>query len=205
MVTARRVPINMTDKHALYRDCFFYIETDYVSEELKVVMEEGEQSYLDSDTLPTGIWPYHPGGHSVLEAQGVKFLGPVPNDPLFQFVELPQGWRRLPFNKNGWSDLVDEKGRARAGVVFFPVGGHYRMAYYSLSCRYALSYCVLDGVEVAVALDGNTVIYVPPIPTIPPDESERERVERYAASAAAVKEWFKLHLPNWCDPGAYWD
>src|SRR3989338_5248098 len=56
----------------------------------------GQRSFVGSDTLPTDI-----GRHSdydakaILEAAGVKFLGVVEGDDMFQYVEFPPGWKKV--------------------------------------------------------------------------------------------------------------
>lgn len=73
----------------------------------------GQQSFVKSTTLPAEI-----RGKEILEAAGVKFLGPVEGDDLFQYVELPEGWKKEPTDHSMWSKLVDEQGRERASIFY---------------------------------------------------------------------------------------
>lgn len=47
-----------------------------------------------------------------------KVLGPVEGDPLFVRVELPPGWTVKATDHSMWSDVLDDKGRRRAGAFY---------------------------------------------------------------------------------------
>lgn len=66
----------------------------------------GQGSFVGSNTLPTDM---SPKAQKVLKRAGVKFLGVVPNDPFFQNVKLPKGWKKEKTSHSMHSDLVDEK------------------------------------------------------------------------------------------------
>lgn len=85
----------------------------------------GQRSFVQSMTLPTKI-----NGQNVLEAAGVKFLGQVEGDDLFQYVELPQGWKFEPTDHSMWSKLVDSQGRERASI-FYKAASYDRRAFAS--------------------------------------------------------------------------
>lgn len=50
--------------------------------------EHRQQELVQSDTLPKDCRP------SGLAALGITVIGPVPGDDLFQFVKLPEGWKK---------------------------------------------------------------------------------------------------------------
>jgi hypothetical protein len=83
----------------------------------RVVAQEaaGQKSFVNSDTLPSRMSPDTRRG---LETAGVKFGNTVPGDELFIFVELPAGWTRQGTSHDMHSDILDEKGRKRAGVFY---------------------------------------------------------------------------------------
>lgn len=83
----------------------------------------GQQSFVSNDTLPTDL-----RGKEILEAAGVKFLGVVEDDDMFQYVELPDGWKKVPTDHSMWSNLVDEQGRVRASIF-------YKAAFYDRSAH----------------------------------------------------------------------
>ncbi|WKZ25453.1 MAG: hypothetical protein QY322_03650 [bacterium] len=72
----------------------------------------GQQSFVSSTTLPTDL-----RGKEILEAAGVKFLGVVDDDDIFQYVELPEGWKKVPTDHSMWSNLVDGAGRIWANFL----------------------------------------------------------------------------------------
>lgn len=53
-----------------------------------------------------------------LQEAGVIFVDPVAEDPLFQHVVLPKGWRIVPTNDARHSDLVDDAGVKRASIWY---------------------------------------------------------------------------------------
>lgn len=89
---------------------------------------QGQRSFVASDTLPVEI-----DKQEDLEAAGVKFLGPVEGDELFQYVELPEGWRREPTDHAMWSKLVDAEGHERASI-FYKAAFYDRAAHAHVTC-----------------------------------------------------------------------
>lgn len=75
----------------------------------------GQEELLKSDVFPTDI-----SGMTTedLEEMGFEFHGEVPNDPIFQFVTLPEGWGREGTDHDMWSYIVDETGKRRIGVFY---------------------------------------------------------------------------------------
>lgn len=74
---------------------------------------EGQQKFVNSSTLPVNSpWPE-------LEALGVKRLGKrMTEDSLFEQVELPDGWKKVPTDHSMWSDLVDGDGNKVASIFY---------------------------------------------------------------------------------------
>jgi hypothetical protein len=144
-----------------------------------------------------------------LEAAGVKFLGPVENDPIFQRVELPAGWKKEPTEHSMWSRLLDERNRARAGI-FFKAAFYDRSAHLALTCRYSVAYDYdrgrAENVAVSHVKDGNQVIYSTEPVVLPTDKAEHaRRFELEEAASKAAKDWLTARYPDWQNPGAYWD
>lgn len=76
----------------------------------------GQRELCASSCLPT---LYSMGeGRGALVNAGVKFLGTVADDDLFEHVALPEGWRLVPTGHSMWSDLIDERGTVRAKVFY---------------------------------------------------------------------------------------
>ena len=84
----------------------------------------GQQEFIESDVLPQKLSE----GSTVedFEALGFEFHGPVPDDDLFQYVTLPDGWSRKGSDHNMWSSIVDEHGVERVAVF-------YKAAFYDRS------------------------------------------------------------------------
>ena len=166
---------------------------------------EGQQSFVNSETLPTDMGRY--GDYdtkAILEAAGVKFICVVPDDPMFQVVELPEGWQKKATDHSMHSNLVDNKGRARARI-FYKAAFYDRSANLSLARRYNVSFdydrSEKEGVGVANATDGDSVIFsTEPVPV----NREKSWETSEQANKLAV-EWLDQNYPDWKNPGAYWD
>ena len=88
-------------------------------ERIRQQEEEGQHELVRSDTLPTKM--LDSDGRKIkeiLEEAGVKFLDVVEGDPMFQYVELPEGWKKVPTDHEMWSNLVDDKGKTRASIFY---------------------------------------------------------------------------------------
>ncbi len=165
---------------------------------------QGQKSFVGSDTLPTDMGRHSDYTKAVLEAAGVKFHGVVEGDDMFQYVEFPQGWKKVATDHSMWSKLVDDKGRERAGI-FYKAAFYDRSAHMSLSCRYGVSFDYTrfdkENVGVANVTDSGKVIH-----TTEPIPATGEK--RYDTSDKANKvavEWLDKSYPGWRNPGAYWD
>lgn len=165
----------------------------------------GQTSFVGSDTLPLKM--RRDNDKEILEAAGVKFLSPVENDKLFQYVELPAGWKKFPTDHSMWSNLVDDKGRVRA-TIFYKAAFYDRNAFMSTSTRFEIASDYdkreSEGVSVANVLDGGKVVH-----TTNPRKIPKERNDKYlAVSKATTKDaenWLTKNYPDWRNPGAYWD
>jgi hypothetical protein len=163
---------------------------------------QGQRSFVNSETLPTKI---DPTAKQTLEEAGVKFGEVVPEDELFQFVDLPEGWKKVRTDHSMWSKLLDEKDRERA-QIFYKAAFYDRSSQLHLSCRYGVrqDYTRRDeeGVAVALVTDcGQTIHTTEPIPLKDKDRPWEEGDQ--AASLGTA--WLDEHYPDWENPGAYWD
>lgn len=124
----KRVPINTTREtrdnpmEALFKHMI--LGNDAIPKQEK----EGQKSFVTSETLPTDI---RESEKQTLENFGLKFGEKVQGDPMFQHVELPEGWKKIPTDHSMWSDLVDEKGKVRANIF-------YKAAFYDRSAHLRL-------------------------------------------------------------------
>lgn len=166
---------------------------------------DGQQSFIGSDTLPTDIGRYSSYDEKqILKNVGFKFFEVVEDDPIFQYVKLPEGWRKEQGGDSRWTKLIDNKGRVRANI-FYKAAFYDRSAHLSLSRRFNVSYNYdrVDAEDVATAdvTDCGEVIYS----TDPIQLSDKERYTASEKARAMAKSWLHEHYPDWENPGAYWD
>lgn len=166
---------------------------------------QGQQSFVNSTTLPTNIMTDN--GQKILEKAGVVFGDVVEGDRMFQYVTLPDGWEKKPTDHSMWSELADDKGRKRAGI-FYKAAFYDRSAHMSLDRRYRCTYDYerkdAEGVYVGQAFDGDTAIHeCGPLPAKKYDGTDAW--ENYDLAQKQAAEWLNEHYPDWQDPAAYWD
>ena len=167
----------------------------------------GQDSLVESDTLPTDMTcsdGYDP--KRVLESVGMKFLGPVEDDELFQYVEPPKGWKKVKTDHPLWSKLIDDRGRKRASI-FYKAAFYDRSAYMIILRRFNLRLDYKreekEGIVVVNVTDCGEKIYTTePIP-LPANEKKRRKAEKKAEKNA--RKWLNKHYPGWENPAAYWD
>ncbi len=202
----KRAPDNTTKQEQVD---FFLVDAMARGRSEAILHQEaqGQRSFVGSDTLPTDI-----GRHSdydakaILEAAGVKFLGIVEGDEMFQYVEFPLGWKKVATDHSMWSKLVDDKGRARASI-FYKAAFYDRSAHMSLSMRFGVQEDYdrqdTEGVAVAHVTDCGKVIHTTEPIQLPADAREKFEIADQANKAAGA--WLDRNYPEWRNPGAYWD
>jgi deoxyxylulose-5-phosphate synthase len=176
----------------------FLVEQAFTGRAVENQEKRGQSEFVESDTLPAQI---RAEDLDLLTSAGVKFLGPVDGDDLFQFVKLPAGWRKEPTDHSMWSHLVDDKGRIR-GAIFYKAAFYDRSSNMHMQARYqvSVSYESQDS-RVAYAKDGDRVLYTSPVFAV-----DKERL--WVASGDAQDDamaWLDREFPEWRDPGKYWD
>jgi len=164
----------------------------------------GQRELAASDTLPSKI---SASDKAILEKEGFIFLGPVPDDPLFQyarFPQIPKPWKIAPTDHSMHSHLVDGKGRKRGGI-FYKAAFYDRHAALHLEPRFHVhaDYDSRDkrGVAIAQVLDGDEVIHE----TEPLNLADTgEHFEAAAKATENARAWLKEHFPLYADVAAYW-
>jgi hypothetical protein len=166
-----------------------------------------ERSFAGGNTLPIQSSNYGFDGKEILEKAGVKFAGIVPGKPLFQYVELPGGWKIVDTERPMWRFLLDEKGRKRAEIYFkaalADVGTHFRVVpRFSASCDRSL--LEEKGIATGVVYDGGKEIY-----RTAPIEQDMSVADAYGSlsdmAETEAEIWLMEHYPEWQDYSAYWD
>ena len=120
-------PVERTDTSAGFSEVFPRGQFPPDSQAIYAQEKRGQASLVNSDTLPAKI---SAKTKAKLEERGVKFLGPVSDDPLFQYVRLPEGWRKVPTDHDMWSELRDERCKVR-GSIFYKAAAYDRRAFIS--------------------------------------------------------------------------
>ena len=101
---------------------------------------QGQTEFVDSEVLPVDFIEYPGGNHvkapckssKILESLGVEFLGPVDDDDQFQYVRLPDGWKKVPLEHTSlWSELRNESDEVIA-QIFYKAAFYDRHAHLSI-------------------------------------------------------------------------
>lgn len=161
---------------------------------------EGQRSFVGSDTLPTEMGA---DDRATLEAAGVVFGEVVPGDDLFQYVQLPAGWTKRSTSHSMHNDLLDDKGRKRAGI-FYKAAFYDRNAHLYCVRRFSveLDYDELEkGFAIVYVKDGGEVKLVKTVQFV--EKSDEESARQQAFDGA--KNWLNTNFPDWENPAAYWD
>lgn len=92
---------------------------------------QGQKELINSDVLPTKL---HGGEEAKqkLISLGFLFEEIVSNDPLFQYVTLPSGWKKVATDDAMWSEVHDSEGKPRISM-FYKASFHDRVAHMRIS------------------------------------------------------------------------
>jgi hypothetical protein len=172
----------------------------------------GQEQMVQQKTLPVQMQPE--SAKQWLAKCGVKFLGQVENDELFQSVELPPGWKKIASGHPWLSMLVDDQGRERARI-FYKAEYYDRNASLSIQPRYGvledLNHEVPKGSDsiAATVMDGSSVLgtgeilfMTKPIGGV---EGRKERFRAYYQAKKEAYTWLDQNFPENNDPFAYWE
>jgi len=167
--------------------------------------KQGQTTFVNSSTLP--IKMLHGCTKEKLEAMGIVF-GEPQND-IFINVTLPDGWTKVATDHSMWSDLLDDKGRKRAGI-FYKAAFYDRSAHISLIQRYMIEKyhaCDKDGndleygkhthLKVSVCDSGKSIkdfgVW---------NDGDYTTGDKYYQLA---EDWIKENYPDYEDKEKYWD
>lgn len=161
----------------------------------------GQRLLITGSFLPTEINPV--GGKEALEAFGVKFLGPLSDDALFQHVQFPPGWHLKPQKSAYWTELFDEKNRTR-GAIFYKAAFYDRRAALHVFCRYGIDVTYVRDFDINNPSAGRVTFIIDRgqagrvlfrLNDVDLDPSMHERT---------CTAWLDEHFPDWRSPVAYW-
>jgi hypothetical protein len=166
---------------------------------------EGQQSFVNSETLPTDMRPLDYNTNKILEVAGIKFLGVVKDDNMFQYVKLPKGWEKKPTDHSMWSVLVDDKNRERASI-FYKAAFYDRSAHIRLTSRFGIRQNYdrqyKENVVVMHVTDCDEIVHTTDPIQLPNDIRKYKVIDQAKKVAVA---WLDENYPYWQNPGAYWD
>lgn len=169
-------------------------------EAIVISERRGQKDLCNSTDLPIKeFWAWE-----ILKAAGVKNLGP--SERLFNKAELPPGWKKEATSHSMWSDLLDEKGRKRAGI-FFKAASYDYDAHMTATRRFSSGADQDDssdyeGPQFPSISDGGKIVWRGPLMTKTPSEKEwdlRARVGKIA------EEKLKSIVPDYEDATKNWD
>lgn len=161
----------------------------------------GQRELVNSSVLPSrGIGEIEP----ILKAAGGSVGQAVEGDSIFVNVILPEGWSKRATDHSMWSDLIDEKGRKRAGI-FYKAAFYDRSAHISANRRFAIddgySHEPKNEIKCSVSDQcGEVVFSVSELV----GENEKEYNVRDRVTEK-IKQWLDANYPLWTDPTQYWN
>lgn len=165
----------------------------------------GQAELVNADVLPTeGLI----SDRAAWEAMGITIGELVNGDPLFTHVTLPAGWSKRRTDHAMWSDLVDSKGRKRAGIGY-KAAPYDRWATIHPVRRFdiARDYNNRDALVMQVK-DMDAVVFSTEPVVMPAASSTSRQAREDIEQAARLKccQWLADHgYPDFANPAAYWD
>lgn len=158
---------------------------------------QGQRDLIAGTTLPKEI-----EGATREQLTAIGFVFGDDADDLFVNVTLPTGWAKKATGHSMHSDLVDEKGRKRAGI-FYKAAFYDRRADMRMEQRYRVE-SWQDGPEPntrAVAITDCST----PIRDFGFVKKEGDYFKELRTLEAKARAVLALNFPRYEDPLAYWD
>lgn len=155
----------------------------------------GQAALVKSELLPKKIRGIT---REQLTEMGFKFGKEV--DELFVECQLPAGWKKQGTDHSMHSDLLDDKGRCRAGI-FYKAAFYDRRADMSMTARFHIASYENGSDENhqrVVVKDGDTVVHEL-------GEYKRHDYDHQDKLEDAGKAWLTENFPQWKSPLAHWD
>lgn len=162
---------------------------------------QGQKDFCASDVLPKDC------PRQELERLGFKFGDDV--DDIFVQAQFPGGWQKQATSHSMWSELIDNKGRRRAGI-FYKAAFYDRSARMRLDRRYTINgYLECDAagnpgkypetthLKTAI-MDAGEPLHIVGLRR----ESEHQKGDEQEKEAST---WLSENYPDHNDPLAYWD
>lgn len=161
---------------------------------------DGQRELVNASVLPIdGTQKLRP----ILEANGGSIGEPVAGDTIFVNVVLPAGWTKVATDHSMWSNLLDGKGRKRAGI-FYKAAFYDRSAHISPDFRFSLdSYTrSTDDRAVVFVCDACGEFEFELACDVPPGSHRYGVLDGLRDNVSAHMD---ATYPQWRDASAYWD
>ena len=174
------------------------------SNAIEIQERTGQSELVNSDTLPTNMTSE---AKTILESYGVRFLGDVEGDNLFQYVDLPHGWTKRETGHSIHSELLDGKGRKRA-KIFYKAAFYDRSAGLHISRRFHfhIDWDKLElGMAESVVVDAGNEIYRTDAVSFDINDESSNQYKLADVADNLAQAWLADNYPNWKDASAYWD
>jgi hypothetical protein len=166
----------------------------------------GQAELCMSDVLPSrGIEKVR----EMIESAGGSIGSLVHGDTIFVNVTLPAGWKKRSTDHSMWSELIDDKGRRRAGI-FYKAAFYDRSAHISPDRRFSYDLysheITADGELTANITDACGLVEYAITRKIDMNDEERSRQYKLRDRVGnELRVWLSENWPNWQDCSAYWD
>lgn len=205
------------------------VQTRHILDALPGMIEasehRGQRELVKSEVLPTrGLYqapaksdgefsalPGCLGGKRLVEIFGIKIVGPVEGDDLFTHVELPAGWTKKSTDHYMYSDLVDERGRKRA-TIMYKAAFYDRDASVSFVRRYEATFAppgddwsAPEKRYHAVVKDGGKEIWRSEETFCEEASAKNDWKSGLDMAQRRACGWLKANKPDWESFTAYWD
>lgn len=163
----------------------------------------GQQELVASTLLPV-----ENTDRTVMEAWGIEFGEPLPDDPLFCEARLPAGWSRKETEHPMWSVVIDDKGHERA-EIFYKAAFYDRRAF----VRSRERFCVRVDYDFSEQYAGQLRYVVTCDDDVLHTEERRYEGGKYGVdyrvsendAGSACEAWLNSHYPDHADPVKSWD
>lgn len=196
--TSRRSVTNTTKQDPIvsYLDAF---DGDISASEAR-----GQREVVEAMVLPSVM---DQTTRDALTKAGVVLGAQVPGDKLFLNATLPIGWKKRSTDHYMYSDLVDEKGRIRASIMY-KAAAYDRDASISIRRRYGFRYDY--DAHVAVVTNCGVEIHRTARNELAHQKNshiDSEFLSYMRAQEALLAEagaWLDAKYPDWKDASAYW-
>ncbi len=160
---------------------------------------DGQRELVNASVLPIkGIEKVR----SMIESNGGSIGEPVAGDTIFVNVILPTGWTKVATDHSMWSNLLDDKGRKRAGI-FYKAAFYDRSAHISALNRFSVDSWsrTTDTLVVVFVTDACGLVEHEESMAI----GDAKKYNVMDAAEDKVKAFLDETYPLWRDASAYWD